>query len=462
MFRRIYLDNSATTPVDPAVVEAMIPYLMGKFGNASSIHFFGQEARGAVDKARHQVAALINARPAEIVFTSGGTEADNLAIRGLMEARSASYGGTRSKSSPPYEGGVAEGRGGSLRGESTIEKSSENISTQTTRPHIITSAIEHSAVLNVCQDLEKRGVSVTYLPVYENGIVRIEDVATAIRDETVLISIMTANNEIGTIQPVAEIGRLVRSLRESGRKIWFHTDAVQAAGKMPVDVEEIGCDLLAISAHKIYAPKGVGALYVRRGVRLHPQNIGGHQERERRGGTESVPNIVAFGRACEIAQADLAGVTPSGVPTEDCRSPRVSKGETLNAAITPTSSIEDLRVLRDKFETAVGETIPDLVFNGDRDSRLPNISNISFRSIEGEGLLINLDMQGIAVSTGSACSSGSLEPSPVIRALGRNDELARGAIRFSFGRYNTVEDIDQVLRVLPDAIQNLRRLAPNS
>ena len=433
MFRRIYLDNSATTPVDPRVVEAMMPYLAGKFGNASSIHFFGQEARGAVDKARHHVADLINSRPNEIVFTSGGTESNNLAIRGLLERRADAL--VRSSG-----GGVADK---SVRA-----------------PHIITSAIEHSAVLNVCEDLEKHGYSVTYLPVYENGIVRLEDVKAAITDDTILISIMTANNEIGTIQPVAEIGRLVRSLRESGRKIWFHTDAVQAAGKMPVDVEEIGCDLLAISAHKIYAPKGVGALYVRRGVRLHPQNIGGHQERERRGGTESVPNIVAFGRACEIAQADLAGVTPSGVPTEDCRSPRVSKGETLNAAITPTSSIEDLRVLRDKFETAVGETIPDLVFNGDRESRLPNISNISFRSIEGEGLLINLDMQGIAVSTGSACSSGSLEPSPVIRALGRNDELARGAIRFSFGRYNTVEDVDQVIKILPAAIDNLRKLSP--
>ena len=388
MFRRVYLDNSATTPVDPAVVEAMLPYLTGKFGNASSIHFFGQEARAAVDKARHQVAALINARPNEIVFTSGGTEANNLAIRGLIEANT-KYG-----------------------------------------KHIVTSAIEHSAVMNVCEDLEKHGYTVTYLPVYENGVVKIEDVKAAITDETALISIMTANNEIGTIQPIHEIGQFVRSLREAGKKIWFHTDAVQAAGKMSVDVEEIGCDLLSISAHKIYAPKGVGALYVRRGVRLHSQNIGGHQERERRGGTESVPNIVAFGKACEIAMADLAETSAT------------------------------LRKLRDRFESKVSETITDIVFNGDHDKRLPNISNISFRSVEGEGLLINLDMQGVAVSTGSACSSGSLEPSPVIRALGREDELARGAIRFSFGRYNTAEDIDQVLSVLPDAVQNLRRLSP--
>lgn len=394
MFRRIYLDNSATTPVDPVVVEAMLPYLMGKFGNASSIHFFGQEARAAVDKARHQVAALINARPNEIVFTSGGTEANNLAIRGLLESRQ----------KPDRKEGCL--------------------------PHIITSTIEHSAVKSVCEDIEKQGYSATYLPVYENGIVRIEDIKDAVKDDTVLISIMTANNEIGTIQPVAEIGRLVRSLRESGKKIWFHTDAVQAAGKMPVDVEEIGCDLLSISAHKIYAPKGVGALYVRRGVRLHSQNIGGHQERERRGGTESVPNIVAFGKACEITQADLAKMS------------------------------QTLRNLRDRFENKVGDLVTEIVFNGDRENRLPNISNISFRSIEGEGLLINLDMQGIAVSTGSACSSGSLEPSPVIRALGRNDELARGAIRFSFGRYNTIEEVGRVLEILPAAIESLRKLSP--
>ena len=389
MFRRVYLDNSATTPVDPLVVEAMLPYLMGKYGNASSIHFFGQEARAAIDKARHQVAALINARPNEVVFTSGGTEANNLAIRGLVEANN-KYG-----------------------------------------KHIITSAIEHSAVLNVCEDLEKHGYTITYLPVYENGVVRIEDLKAAIKEETILISIMTANNEIGTIQPVSEIGRLVKELRATGKKIWFHTDAVQAAGKIPLDVEDIGCDLLSISAHKIYAPKGVGALCVRRGVRLHSQNLGGHQERERRGGTESVPNIVAFGKAAEMALDDLANASKS------------------------------LKALRDEFENKVGEAIPDIVFNGDREHRLPNISNISFRGVEGEGLLINLDMQGVAVSTGSACSSGSLEPSPVIRALGHEDELARGAIRFSFGRYNIAQDIDQVLSILPAAVENLRSLSPS-
>ncbi len=389
MFRRIYLDNSATTQVDPRVLEAMMPYLTEKFGNPSSIHYFGQEAKTAVDKARHQVAGLINARPNEIVFTSGGTEANNLAIRGLLESQPA-------------------------------------ISDR----HIVTSVIEHSAVRNVCEDLQKRGFSVTYLPVYENGIVKVEDVEAAITENTVLVSIMTANNEIGTLQPVAEIGKLIKELRSRGRKIWFHTDAVQAAGKVPVDVEEICCDLLSMSAHKIYAPKGVGALYVRRGVRLHPQNIGGHQERERRGGTESVPNIVGLGEACSIASDELE------------------------------TTAESSRLLRDRLESAVGENIQGVVFNGDRERRLPNIANISFTSIEGEGLLINLDMQGIAVSTGSACSSGTLEPSPVIRAIGRGDDLARGAIRFSFGRFNTSDDVDDLLRLLSSCVKNLRELSP--
>ncbi len=389
MFRRVYLDNSATTPIDREVVDVMIPFLTEKFGNASSIHFFGQEARVAVDRARQQIAEIINSRQNEIVFTSGGTEANNLAIRGLVEANE-KYG-----------------------------------------KHIITSQIEHSAVKEVCEDLEKRGCEVTYLPVYEDGIVRIEDIKNALRLDTILISVMTANNEIGTVQPIAEIGKFVRETREGGKKIWFHTDAVQAVGKVKVDIEEFGCDLLSMSAHKIYAPKGVGALFVRRGVRLHSQNIGGHQERERRGGTESVPLIIAFGQACQLAQQYL-----------DVNS-------------------DYLENLRDKFENGVAERIDEFVFNGNQEKRLPNISNISFRQIEGEGLLINLDMQGIAVSTGSACSSGSLEPSPVIRALGRTDELARGAIRFSFGKENTMKDVEYVLEILPRAVENLRRLAPN-
>ncbi|HJR05901.1 MAG TPA: cysteine desulfurase family protein [Pyrinomonadaceae bacterium] len=387
--RRVYLDNSATTPVDPRVVEAMLPYLTEKFGNASSVHFYGQEARGALDRARRDVAALINARPNEMVFLSGGTEANNLAIRGIAESN------------------AEHGR------------------------HIITSQIEHSAVRGVCDALERRGWEVTRLPVYGDGIVRIEDVRAALRPDTVLITLMLANNEIGTIQPVAEVGALVREERERGRKyLWLHTDAVQAAGRMTVDVETLGCDLLSLSAHKLNAPKGVGVLYVRRSVRLTPQSIGGHQERERRAGTESVPLIVAFGKAAALAREEL------------------------------TERIEHLRTLRDQFERGVEASVTDIVFNGDRERRLPHLSNISFRFIEGEGLLINLDMQGVAISTGSACSSGSLEPSPVIRAIGRDDELARGSIRFSLGKDTTAEDIAYVLEVLPRAVENLRRLSP--
>jgi len=390
VFKRVYLDNAATTPIDSDVVEAMMPYLTEKFGNASSIHYFGQETRAAVDKARQQVASLINCRPTELVFTSGGTEANNLAIRGLLEAQV-----------------------------------KPNIPS-----HIITSAIEHPSVSSVCEDLEKRGVRVTYLPVHESGVVRLSDIEAAISDDTVLISLMAANNEIGTLQPVAEVGKMVRTLRNEGRKIWFHVDAVQAAGKIPLDVEEIGCDLMSVSAHKIYAPKGVGALFVRRGTRLHQQNLGGRQERGVRGGTESVPLIVAFGKAAEIAEERLK---------EDGRR---------------------LGELRDVLEDRVFERIDDVFLNGDRKTRLPNISNISFSGVEGEGLLINLDMHGIAVSTGSACSSGSLEPSPVIRALGRNDDLARSAIRFSLGRENSIDDIDRLLEVLPASVANLRRLSP--
>ena len=388
MIRRVYLDHSATTPVDRRVVEAMLPFLTEKFGNASSIHFFGQEARAAIDKARHEIAALIKARTNEIIFTSGGTEANNLAIRGLCEINE-QYG-----------------------------------------KHIITSQIEHSAVKEVCDALEKRGWEITRLPVYEDGIVRIEDIESAIRQDTVLITVMLANNEIGTLQPIAEIGKIVKRERENGNKIWFHTDAVQAAGKIELNVEELGCDLLSMSAHKLHAPKGVGALFARRGVRLQTQNIGGHQERQRRAGTESVAHIVAFGEAARIAREELP------------------------------HNARHLENLRGSFEKGVESLISDVVFNGNRERRLPHISNISFRFVEGEGLLINLDLQGVAVSTGAACSSGSLEPSPVIRALGRDDELARGAIRFSFGKDNTEEDVEYVLGILPRAVENLRKMSP--
>jgi cysteine desulfurase len=391
MNRRIYLDHSATTPVDARVAAAMARSLTETYGNPSSVHAFGQQARAAVDRARREVAHLIGARPNEIVFTSGGTEANNLAIRGLCEASR------------------AHGR------------------------HIITSAIEHPSVRGVCDALEKRGWEVTRLPVYENGIVRIEDVNAALRPDTVLVTLMWANNEIGTIQPIREVGALVRERRagQAGqRHLWFHTDAVQAAGRLPLNVEEAGCDLLSISAHKLYAPKGAGALYVRRGVRLAVQNVGGHQERERRAGTENVPAIVAFGEAAKLAR------------------------EEMHQRVAHDSA------LRNRFESRVREVISDVVMNGDREHRLSHLSNISFRFIEGEGLLINLDLEGVAVSTGSACSSGTLEPSPVIRALGLDDELARGSIRFSFGKDNSEADVDYVVEVLSGAVERLRALSP--
>ena len=386
--RKVYVDHSATTPLDPRALAVMMPYLTENYGNASSVHLFGQQARSAVDKARRQVASLIGARANELVFTSGGTESNNLAIRGIC--------------------GVAEARG----------------------RHIVTSAIEHPSVRGPIEQLEKKGWEVTRLPVYDDGLVRISDLERAIRPDTVLVSVMLANNEIGTIQPLAEIGAFVRERRAAGQHLWFHTDAVQAAGRIPIDVDGFGCDLLTISAHKIYGPKGTGALFIRRGVRVSPQQTGGHQERERRAGTEPVANIVGFGAAAELAKQEM-----------------LERNEHTGR-------------LRDRFESEVTHRIDDIVFNGRRDARLPHMSNISFRFIEGEGLLIHLDLQGIAVSTGSACSSGTLEPSPVIRALGHDDELARGAIRFSFGKDNTEDDVDYLLETLPRAVESLRNLSP--
>jgi cysteine desulfurase len=386
--RRIYLDHSATTPVDPRVAAAMLPYLTQSFGNPSSVHGFGQEARAAVDRARREVATLIGAKHNEIVFVSGGTEANNLAVRGVCEMAL-----TRGK-------------------------------------HIITSAIEHPSIRGVCEALEKMGWELTRLPVYANGIVRVEDVVAAMRDDTVLVTLMLANNEIGTIQPVSEIGRMVSSRRQQGQPVWVHTDAVQAGGRIRLSVDDLNVDLLSLSAHKLYGPKGVGALYVRRGVRIASQSVGGHQERERRAGTENVAGIVGFGAAARLAR------------------------EEMDHRITHDQE------RRNRFEEKVLASITDIEINGDRDRRLPHLSNISFRFIEGEGLLINLDLKGVAVSTGSACSSGTLEPSPVIRALGRNDEQARGSIRFSFGKDNTEEDVDYVVEVLVDAVKRLRELSP--
>jgi len=386
--RRIYLDHSATTPVDPQVLQAMLPYFGDNFGNASSVHGYGQQARAAVDRARRQVASLIGAKQNEVVFVSGGTEANNLALRGITQVA------------------------------------------VSTPKHIITSAIEHPSVRGVADSLEKRGWEVTRLPVYRDGIVQLTDFRSALRDDTTLVTVMMANNEIGTIQPIREIGKGVQAARERGQKIWFHTDAVQAAGRVPIDVEDLGVDLLTLSGHKLYGPKGIGALYVRRGVRLAPQTVGGHQERERRAGTENVAAIVGFGAAAKLAAEEME-----------------------------SRKAHDI-ALRDAFEHEVINSIDDIDLNGHRENRLPHLSNISFHFIEGEGLLINLDLQGVAVSTGSACSSGTLEPSPVIRALGRSIEDARGSIRFSFGKGNTIEDVDYTVAVLRDAVARLRELSP--
>jgi cysteine desulfurase len=381
--RRIYFDHNATTPVDPEVLSAMMPFFVDTYGNASSIHTFGQQARAAVEQAREHVARLLGARAAEIVFTSGGTESDNLAILGVVRAA-------------PGE-----------------------------RKHVITTSIEHHAVLNTCQALEAQGVEVTYLPVSAAGVVDPGAVREALRPHTVLISVMMANNELGTIQPIEEIGRLAAEA-----EVWFHTDAVQAAGKVPIDVGHLGVDLLSISGHKIYAPKGVGALYVRSGTRLAPQAFGGHHERDRRPGTENVPGIVALGKAAELALGKLA--------TEPAR----------------------LAALRDRFEKAILKSVPATRLNGAGAARVANTTNITFSFIEGESLVIALDLQGIACSTGAACSSGAIEPSHVLTAIGLAAPDARASLRFSLGRTSTAEDVDRALAVLPGVVEHLRELSP--
>ncbi|MGD1155851.1 MAG: cysteine desulfurase NifS [Terriglobia bacterium] len=381
--KRVYLDNNATTPLAPEVFEAMRPYWLEDYGNASSIHWFGQRAKAAMERAREQVARLLEARASEIAFTSGGTESDNAAIFGIVEA---------------------------ARGE---------------RKHVVTTTIEHHAVLNTVQALEKRGVSVTYVRVGASGVVDPQDVASALRPETVLISVMHANNELGTIQPLEEIGRIARE-----RDIYFHTDAVQTVGKLPVDVDKLGVDLLALSAHKLYGPKGVGALYVRRGTILRPLMHGGHHERDRRPGTENVAGIVGLGAAAELALAHL--------PEEADR----------------------VAALRDRLEAGTLERVPRVAVNGERTRRLPTTTNLAFDYIEGEGFVIAMDLRGIACSTGAACSSGSLEPSHVLSAIGLKPEQARASIRFSLGRFNTAEDIDTTLEILPAVVEQLRSVSP--
>jgi len=378
--RRIYFDNNATTPVLPEVLEAMRPYFGEHFGNASSIHHHGQETRAAVERARESVASLLACRASEIVFTSGGTEADNLAIFGL------------------------------------------------TKPgdHIVTSTIEHHAVLNSCKQLDASGCEVTYVPVDGRCLVDPDDVRRAIRKNTKLITIMMANNETGVLQPVDEIGKI-----GAEADVYFHTDAVQAAGKVPINVKQIGCDLLSISGHKMHAPQGVGALYVRKGTILQPMLYGGRHERSRRAGTENVPGIVALGKAAELAQnalrnGELAGMT----------------------------------AMRDQIEEAILDGVEATQVNGKGAPRVPNTTNICFDYIDGEALVIALDLKGLAVSTGAACSSGAIEPSHVLTAMGLSPDRARASLRFSLGKQNTKEEVDFALSLIPATLARLRELSP--
>lgn len=378
---RVYLDYAATTPVDPRVLTAMLPYFSEHAGNASSLHGFGQDARAAVERARAEAAAAIGARPGEIVFTSGATEADNLAVFGVALA--------------------TERRG----------------------RHIITSSIEHHAVLEACRFLESRSYEITYLPVDRRGIVDPGDVRRAIRPDTVLISVMAANNEIGTLQPVAEIGRIARE-----RGILFHSDATQMVGALPVNVDALSLDLLSMSAHKRYGPKGIGALYVRTGVPLHRVQHGGSHERGRRGGTENVPGIVGFGAALNIAGEEMERERASLIALRD-------------------------RMIREAL------TIPGAHLNGDPERRLPNNVNLSFEGTDSQSLVIGLDLEGIAASSGSACASGSLEPSHVLTALGLAPALAAAAVRLTLGRGTTEADVDAALRALRDVVMRLQRAA---
>lgn len=380
-----YLDHNATTPVRSEVFDAMEPFFRDRFGNASSIHRFGQDARAAVEEARARVAGLVNARPGEIYFTSGGTESDNLAIKGTACARK------------------ADGR------------------------HIITTNIEHSAVMNSCAFLEREGFEVTYLPVDENGRIDPGQVEDALTDRTILVSIMHANNEIGTVQPVGEIGGIVRA-----RGVCFHTDAVQSAGKLAVDVEAMCADLLSLSGHKIYGPKGVGAIYIRKGVEIEPTAHGGHHENDVRSGTENTVGIVGMGMAAELAAEERE------------------------------SEFRHLSEMRDALEARIRVEIEGVRVNGHPQRRLPGTLNVSFPGAEGESLIMSLDLAGIAVSTGSACTSGAIEPSHVLLALGRDPRTALGSVRFSFGRDNTMGDVDYVMSRLPGIVSRLREVSAAS
>ena len=387
---RVYLDYNATTPVEPEVLDAMLPYFSAEFGNASSIHTFGQNARAAVETAREQVAALIGARAQEIFFTSGGTESDNHAIFGIV-----------SLSFP------------------------SSLSSTSCRSHIITSLVEHEAVLNACQALEKQGVGVSYLPVDQDGLIDPQDLQAALRKETMLITIMHANNELGTVQPLEEIGRVAKQA-----DVYFHSDAVQSAGKIPIDVNQLQLDLLSLSGHKLYAPKGIGALYVRGGTRLRQLLYGGHHQRGVRPGTENVAGIVGLGKAAEIARRSLA------------------------------NDAKRLAALRDQLEHGLLNRVAYARINGARAVRTPNTANLVFPGVEGEALLIALDLKGLACSTGAACSSGAVEPSHVLTAIGLPAEEARASLRFSLGRHTTQADLDFALQIIPAVVGQLRQLSP--
>ncbi len=378
----IYFDNNATTPVANEVIEEMLPYLRDYYGNPSSMHTFGGQLHRKLEEARAKVAALINAEPEEIIFTSCGTESDNTAIMSAVE----SYPQKR---------------------------------------HIITSRVEHPAVLNFCKHLSRKGFRITYLPVDKLGRLDMDVFLKAIDDDTAIVSIMYANNETGVIFPIREIGEVLRN-----RGILFHTDAVQAVGKIPINVKELPVDMLSLSGHKLHAPKGVGALYVRKGTRFYPYIIGGHQEFGRRAGTENVASIIGLGKACELA------------------------GQYLEV------EIDYLKKLRDRLEDALLQLCPDTQVNGDRENRLPNTTNISFKFVEGEAILLRLDDYGICASSGSACTSGSLEPSHVLRAMGVPFNAIHGSIRFSLSRYNTLEEVDKVIELMPEIIRDLRMLSP--
>jgi cysteine desulfurase len=376
----VYLDNNATSPLLPEVFEAMKPYFLERFGNASSIHQQGQQARGVVEHAREQVAELVNCRPAEIVFTSGGTEGDNLALFGMLK---------------PGE-------------------------------HVITSAVEHHAVLNSCKRLEEIGCEVTYLPVDGHALVDPNDVRRAIRPSTRLVSVIFANNETGVLQAVNEIGKIAAEA-----DVYFHTDAVQAAGKVPIDVKEIRCDLLTLTAHKMHGPQGAGALYVRKGTMLQPMFFGGRHERSRRAGTENLPSIVGLGKATEIARQGFTD-----------------------------GSVERMAALRDRLERAIFENIDQVGVNSGGAPRVPNTTNIVFDCLEGEAMVIALDLKGLSVSTGAACSSGAIEPSHVLTAMGLAPDRARASLRFSLGKHNTSDDIDFALQLIPEVVTRLRELSP--